>query len=46
MPLSLVTAVQTSVKRFAGVENQQKWRKKYKTQDNEGSNSKWKVFLT
>jgi len=33
MPPSLVAAVETPVKYFAGVENQQKWREKHKTYD-------------
>ena len=46
MPPSLVTAVETPAKYFARVENQQKWREKYKNQDKDSSDGKWKVLLT
>jgi len=46
MPPSLGTAVETPVKYFTRVENQQKWRKKYKNQDKNSSDGKWKVLLT
>jgi len=46
MTPSLVTAFETPVKHFAMVENQQKWRERYKKQDKKSSDSKRKVFFT
>jgi len=46
MTPSLVTAFETPVKYFAMVENQQKWRERYKKQDKKSSDSKRKVFFT
>ena len=39
----MCVAVETPVKYFARVENQQKWREKYKNQDKNNSDGKWKA---